>query len=175
MTPSVSILWKFWAVTLWIHLSLQISGERFALQFIFPMSLRKSLVFSFPVFSYKDGDDDVNITSLEPEAWVFSFENEDPTSSHSLREELRMMIIILKNWAIRDNVRKCLTWAVSFDVCGWRIVSITFPNLILLWGISFSSHASQQKTVEASLDWLCFRMPPLYLHFIIVPPKDVVS
>ena len=38
------------------------------------MSLRKSLVFSFPVFSYKDGDDDVNITSLEPEAWVFSFE-----------------------------------------------------------------------------------------------------
>lgn len=120
MIPVVSVLWKqFLAVTLWIHLCLQISGWWFALQTHFSDESNKVIGFQFPqLFLIRMG---VMTSTSHHWKWkpIFFWSYEDPTSCHSLREELRVMIIILKNWTIRDNVGKVSHPGCAILPCPW--------------------------------------------------------
>lgn len=110
------------------------------------MSLRKSLVFSFQHFL----------------RWWWWWHQHHITETRSLSIFFEAMKIThpltLRGVKNDDHHFKELShqgqyWKVSHPGCVlrclWlRIVSITFPNFMLLWGISFPSDASQQ--VEAS-------------------------
>lgn len=167
MIPVVSVLWKqFLAVTLWIHLCLQISGWWFALQTHFSDESNKVIGFQFPqLFLIR-----MRVMTSTSHHWkwkpIFFWSYEDPTSCHSLREELRVMIIILKNWTIRDNVGKVSHRAVpSFHACGWRIISITFSNMVMLWRYHLLIRCLRAEEDRSLHGWALFKDVTIIIVF----------